>query len=148
MGKFFCSSLYPLPFTLTHHPIIPHHPSPHHSPSSINLQHPHTAPQQHHTTAPQHSMTKKSKYRFIKDGWGNRVNFQASFGLKMTPDDLEEGNLILEALMNDSDLEEGKEKTTYIECILELYILCVVCVEGGFFCFFFFFPFLSFFLIL
>lgn len=53
-------------------------------------------------------MAKKSKYRFIKDGWGNRVNFQYSFGLKMTPEDIEEGNIILEALMNDSEAEEGE----------------------------------------
>jgi hypothetical protein len=40
-----------------------------------------------------------SKYKFIKDGWGSRPLFQASYGLKMTPEDLEEGDSILEALM-------------------------------------------------
>lgn len=54
------------------------------------------------------TMTKKSKYQFIKEGWGNRINFQASYGLNMTPDDIEEGNAILEALMNGSDVEEGE----------------------------------------
>ena len=58
-----------------------------------------------------------SKYRFIKDGWGNRVNFQASFGLKMTPEDIDEGNRILEAFRQpDSDSEkpnwESKEINT------------------------------------
>lgn len=39
----------------------------------------------------------RSKYRIVKDGWGSRTNFQGSHGLKMMcPDDLEEGNLILE----------------------------------------------------
>lgn len=38
----------------------------------------------------------RSKYRIVKDGWGSRTNFQGSHGLKMSPDDLEEGNLILE----------------------------------------------------
>ncbi|KAJ0103752.1 hypothetical protein J7T55_001371 [Diaporthe amygdali] len=38
----------------------------------------------------------RSKYRIIKDGWGSRTNFQGSHGLKMDPDGLEEGNLILE----------------------------------------------------
>ncbi|KAL1983204.1 hypothetical protein VTN96DRAFT_378 [Rasamsonia emersonii] len=46
------------------------------------------------------SATKpKSKYQFIKENWGNRPNFQFSYGLKTTPEDIEEGNLILEALM-------------------------------------------------
>lgn len=38
----------------------------------------------------------RSKYRIVKDGWGSQTNFQGSHGLKMSPDDLEEGNLILE----------------------------------------------------
>ncbi|KAH8774410.1 hypothetical protein F5883DRAFT_641031 [Diaporthe sp. PMI_573] len=45
-----------------------------------------------------------SKYRFIKDNWGNRINFQLSHGLRFDPDDFDEGNLILEGyleLMND-----------------------------------------------
>lgn len=38
----------------------------------------------------------RSKYRIVKDGWGSRTNFQGSHGLKMDPDGLEEGKLILE----------------------------------------------------
>ncbi|EEQ92472.2 uncharacterized protein BDCG_07592 [Blastomyces dermatitidis ER-3] len=38
-----------------------------------------------------------SKARIVKDGWGSRANFQASFGLCMGPDSLEEGNRILDA---------------------------------------------------
>jgi hypothetical protein len=49
-----------------------------------------------------------SKYKFIKDGWGSRPLFQASYGLKMTPEDIEEGNRILEALMEDE--EEGEQQ--------------------------------------
>ncbi len=36
--------------------------------------------------------------RHIANGWRIRRNFQASFGLKMTPNDLEEGDAIVEAL--------------------------------------------------
>ncbi|ROT37170.1 hypothetical protein SODALDRAFT_360855 [Sodiomyces alkalinus F11] len=41
----------------------------------------------------------QTKYSFIKNNWGSRPNFQASFGLKMTPEDIEEGNAILDAFM-------------------------------------------------
>ncbi|ESK91191.1 hypothetical protein Moror_2911 [Moniliophthora roreri MCA 2997] len=40
----------------------------------------------------------RSAYQIIKDGWGNRVNFQLSYGLRMTPEDLQEGDLILDVL--------------------------------------------------
>ncbi|KAL7276506.1 hypothetical protein RUND412_000497 [Rhizina undulata] len=40
-----------------------------------------------------------SKYKLVKEGWGNRPNFQASYGLNMSPDDIEEGNAILEAML-------------------------------------------------
>ncbi|KAL1968790.1 hypothetical protein VTN77DRAFT_1151 [Rasamsonia byssochlamydoides] len=50
----------------------------------------------------------KSKYQFVKENWGNRPNFQFSYGLKMTPEDIEEGNLILEALM-EMDREEMED---------------------------------------
>ena len=43
-----------------------------------------------------------SKYKIVKDGWGNRTNFQASYGLRTTPGDLEEGDGILE-LMQEND---------------------------------------------
>ncbi|MCJ1331203.1 hypothetical protein MMC10_007891 [Thelotrema lepadinum] len=48
-----------------------------------------------------------SKYAFIKEGWGgSRPNFQASYGLKMDPEGLEEGNRIIEGFMK-QDREEG-----------------------------------------
>ena len=57
-----------------------------------------------------------SKYKIIKDGWGSRVNFQASYGLKMTPEDIETGNAILEEMMRMQALEEKekKEKSKYL----------------------------------
>ncbi|KAG0138812.1 hypothetical protein HOY82DRAFT_5315 [Tuber indicum] len=39
-----------------------------------------------------------SKYKIIKDGWGSRANFQASYGLGMSPEGLEEGDSILETM--------------------------------------------------
>ncbi|THU97515.1 hypothetical protein K435DRAFT_778016 [Dendrothele bispora CBS 962.96] len=47
----------------------------------------------------------KSRYQIIKDGWGSRTNFQYSYGLKMTPEDIEEGNRILEAFEEQEKLE-------------------------------------------
>lgn len=49
----------------------------------------------------------KSNYAMIKEGWGNRVNFQISCGLKMTPGDIEEGNKILESFRQ-ADIEAEK----------------------------------------
>lgn len=49
------------------------------------------------------SSRSTSKYKIVKDGWGSRTNFQASYGLKMTPEDLEEGNQILEAMQGKKD---------------------------------------------
>jgi len=43
----------------------------------------------------------KSKGRIIREGWGSRANFQASYGLKMTPEDLKEGDAILEAVQRE-----------------------------------------------
>ncbi|KAF9262745.1 hypothetical protein L218DRAFT_959896 [Marasmius fiardii PR-910] len=40
----------------------------------------------------------RSRYRIIKDNWGNRVMFQNSYGLSMDPDDLKEGDRILDEL--------------------------------------------------
>ncbi|KAJ3711553.1 hypothetical protein EV361DRAFT_919770 [Lentinula raphanica] len=37
-----------------------------------------------------------SRAQVARQGWGNRLNFQLSHGLRMTPDDIEEGNLILD----------------------------------------------------
>ncbi|KAJ9641040.1 hypothetical protein H2199_005708 [Coniosporium tulheliwenetii] len=44
---------------------------------------------------------KMSKYQFLKEGWGSRENFQHSYGLKMIPDDFEQGDNILEGMMRD-----------------------------------------------
>ena len=46
--------------------------------------------------------------KIVKAGWGSRSNFQASYGLKMTPDDLEEGKAILKAFEN-ADKETAKK---------------------------------------
>ncbi|KAF8476776.1 hypothetical protein BDZ91DRAFT_707980 [Kalaharituber pfeilii] len=52
----------------------------------------------------------KSKYQIVKESWGSRTNFQASYGLKMTPEDLEEGERILEAFQQmDADSEKQEE---------------------------------------
>ena len=51
-----------------------------------------------------------SKHQIIQS-YGGRLNFQASFGLKMTPEDLEEGNRILEAFIaNDKEEEEAQRE--------------------------------------
>lgn len=55
------------------------------------------------------SSSGTSKYAIVKDGWGDRRNFQASYGLKMTPDDLEEGRQILEK-MQEYDAQNEKRK--------------------------------------
>ena len=49
------------------------------------------------------------KYKIIKDGWGSRSNFQFSYGLKMTPDDMEEGNRILEGMQKLAQGENPNE---------------------------------------
>ncbi|KAL0572733.1 hypothetical protein V5O48_009233 [Marasmius crinis-equi] len=38
----------------------------------------------------------KSRNQTANEGWGSRSNFQYSHGLKMTPDDIDEGNEILD----------------------------------------------------
>ncbi|KAJ3772632.1 hypothetical protein EV361DRAFT_951277 [Lentinula raphanica] len=48
----------------------------------------------------------RSKNQVIKEGWGSRPNFQHSHGLKMTPEDIEEGNLILDAYMRQDDYND------------------------------------------
>lgn len=50
-----------------------------------------------------------TKYRFIKDGWGSRTVFQASYGLGMDPDSLEEGNAILNELF-DREMTEWEQR--------------------------------------
>ncbi|KAI5800384.1 hypothetical protein DFH27DRAFT_624003 [Peziza echinospora] len=54
-------------------------------------------------------MPKRTRYSIIKS-YGGRPNFQASFGLKMTPEDIEEGNTILDALLENDDDEEQEER--------------------------------------
>ncbi|KAK8160816.1 hypothetical protein BKA80DRAFT_276048 [Phyllosticta citrichinensis] len=49
---------------------------------------------------------KPSVYAFIKEGWGSRKEFQLSYGLKMTPEDLEEGNRILEGFEKQGAFEK------------------------------------------
>ncbi|ROV91237.1 hypothetical protein VPNG_09695 [Cytospora leucostoma] len=51
----------------------------------------------------------QSNYRMVKDGWGDRVNFQASMGLGMTPEDIDEGNQILDAF-RDADAEQASQR--------------------------------------
>jgi hypothetical protein len=39
--------------------------------------------------------------RIVEEGWGSRSNFQASYGLRMTPEDLKVGNAILKAMLEE-----------------------------------------------
>ncbi|KAM0560005.1 hypothetical protein ACHAPJ_003961 [Fusarium lateritium] len=55
-----------------------------------------------------------TRYGVVKQGWGgSRPNFQASYGLGMDPDSIEEGNAILDAFIeNDrtvNDQENNKK---------------------------------------
>ncbi|KAK7538506.1 uncharacterized protein J3D65DRAFT_622228 [Phyllosticta citribraziliensis] len=52
------------------------------------------------------SGAKPSQYAFIKEGWGSRKEFQLSYGLKMTPEDFEEGNRILEGFEKQGAFEK------------------------------------------
>lgn len=54
-------------------------------------------------------MSYPTKYSVIKDGWGSRPNFQHSYGLKMTPDDIDEGNVILDQLVRNA-IDEWEEE--------------------------------------
>ena len=47
--------------------------------------------------------------KIAKAGWGNRNNFQASYGLKMTLDDFEEGKAIIKAFEK-ADKEMAKKQ--------------------------------------
>jgi len=51
----------------------------------------------------------ESKSQIIR-AYGGRPNFQHSMGLKMTPDDIEEGNRILEAFMEADEGEKPGEE--------------------------------------
>jgi hypothetical protein len=45
-----------------------------------------------------------TNYSIVKDGWGDRQTFQGSYGLDMTPEGIEEGNGILDA-MRQADID-------------------------------------------
>lgn len=53
----------------------------------------------------------KTKYAIIKEGWGSRRNFQASYGLPMTPEGFKDGNAILDEMRKHDDAsdEPGKK---------------------------------------
>lgn len=40
----------------------------------------------------------KTRYQTAKEGWGDRRQFQGSYGLGMDPDSIDEGNAILDAM--------------------------------------------------
>ncbi|OBT63286.1 hypothetical protein VE03_07955 [Pseudogymnoascus sp. 23342-1-I1] len=56
-----------------------------------------------------------TNYRIVKDGWGDRPNFQLSFGLRMTPEDIEEGNRILDGFREDimEERDEAKKNSSW-----------------------------------
>ena len=54
----------------------------------------------------------KSRYEIVKEGWGTRQNFQASYGLGMAPEDIARGNAILDAFCEHDADEERRESTT------------------------------------
>ncbi|KAM5349363.1 hypothetical protein ACJ41O_005868 [Fusarium nematophilum] len=45
------------------------------------------------------SSKPSTRYSIVKKGWGSRPNLQASYGLTMDPDDIAEGNAILDAFI-------------------------------------------------
>lgn len=51
-----------------------------------------------------------TNYRIVKDGWGDRRTFQGSNGLDMTPEGIEEGNAILDA-MRQADIDAHNART-------------------------------------
>ncbi|KAK8191387.1 hypothetical protein HDK77DRAFT_487041 [Phyllosticta capitalensis] len=54
------------------------------------------------------SSSKPSQSAFIKESWGTRENFQHSYGLKMEPSDIEEGNRILAEFEKKGAFEKKK----------------------------------------
>jgi len=56
-----------------------------------------------------------SKYKIVKDNWGSRTNFQAAYGLGMTPDDLKEGDNILEAFQRNDASRSQEDDEREIE---------------------------------
>lgn len=57
-----------------------------------------------------------SKYKIVKDGWGTRSNFQGSYGLGMAPNDLEQGEKILDAMLRANKEEDKEGGTTVLLC--------------------------------
>ncbi|KAL0058977.1 hypothetical protein AAF712_014314 [Marasmius tenuissimus] len=54
----------------------------------------------------------QSRNQTAKSGWGSRPNFQHSHGLKMTPDDIDEGNDILDQYC-EADREMERQEQQY-----------------------------------
>lgn len=54
----------------------------------------------------------QSKSRTVNKGWGGRPNFQASYGLRMDPDGIAEGNAIIEgfAEIDRQNAEQGQSE--------------------------------------
>lgn len=54
--------------------------------------------------------SRSSNSQIVKDGWGSRPNFQASYGHPMTPEGIAEGNQILDAMReSDNAAASGKK---------------------------------------
>lgn len=53
---------------------------------------------------------EQTNYKMVKEGWGSRPNFQASYGLPMDPDGIQEGNKILDAF-REYDWMAAKEQS-------------------------------------
>ncbi|KAI5853507.1 hypothetical protein BZA05DRAFT_435893 [Tricharina praecox] len=67
------------------------------------------------TSLPIASMPGRDK--IVRDGWGSHTNFQASYGLRTTPEGLEEGNRILDAMMeNDRRGDMHGDKSESKDC--------------------------------
>jgi len=49
-----------------------------------------------------------SRYAFVKEGWGSRKNFQASYGLSMEPEDMKAGGEILDEICRNDLESEGQ----------------------------------------
>ncbi|KUI60897.1 hypothetical protein VP1G_08092 [Cytospora mali] len=52
----------------------------------------------------------KSNYKMTKEGWGDRVSFQHSMGLNMTPNDIHEGNEILDAFRRSDPEQQAAQR--------------------------------------
>ncbi|KAH8707187.1 hypothetical protein GQ44DRAFT_817663 [Phaeosphaeriaceae sp. PMI808] len=49
---------------------------------------------------------RRNKMTIVEVGWGSRENFQGSYGLRMTPEDMQEGDAILEAMQRQDRIAE------------------------------------------